>query len=60
MMRFGCVPVEEAMQDTSLRGDLALPDHLLEARYQQQWREFERSHWWPWYERWGTEFFRGR
>lgn len=45
------------MSFTDLATDLRLPPDVLAEKYEREWRHFERSHWWPWYEEFGTAFF---
>lgn len=45
---------------TTLEQDLHMSDAELNAAYERQWAEFERSRWWPWYEVWGVLFFAHR
>lgn len=42
---------------TDLDTDLRMKPDQLNASYQKQWELFERSRWWPWYEKWGSGFF---
>ncbi len=55
-MTFQKLPLHEAARNTTLRGDLSLPDAMLEARYERQWQEFLPT-WWAWYEQYGASFF---
>lgn len=42
---------------TDLAFDLRVTDATLIASYARQWERFEQERWWPWYEKWGQQFF---
>lgn len=42
---------------TLVGADLQMTDEELERAIASQWRRFEKESWWPWYEKFGAEFF---